>query len=805
MRLPLACWKLLCSRAGTELGCTCKAGLRHSLTRTLDRASVSKVPSSSGCARSLTDAARDGTQVQEPTRGRYRRAAQTLWRLLRLRRRNTGGTSTEGTAQPDSRPCELQAEPAPSSASSDLAASSDWETDEDGWAEADMPLTQGRATTHTQAQAIPETEAMPTLTMTPAPAPEFFQQAAAPLQQVLAMVRGILQSLASCVTVDAGLQMQILALTEEHPDLVVMSLLYCAPTCDRAAALMWRAIGTSEVAAEEVLPALLSAVEEQPPFSSVFCSGDNEAIFALAASLVLWRIAPMSEWHYALLLHSPQLLVALFLQIVTTTERMPEDNEARSFWGACQEEHSLPSEPNRFAAQTMKALLSRLAFDNKLVALEHKQVWEKLLSADTQHYAAGLLAREMRHGLTPLCPFMASHLLSLLIGKRPRWHLPALAFLVELLECLDLSQHGPSALAVVSRHLPSQCRDGLRLALRGLVVLSKEPSLAGGIRGLYQHLLQQLADPDAEMVWMTLCALRDMLQDKDLKPPSVTALKLAEPLLQHFENDNSHVRLLSIQLFCKVMELVEEEGENPPMTIVSQSLLPLFLHWHDENLHVAQASGEALLGAARFLRSDLEQLLMKGQRMQFAERLLLQDESRAAEHLRWALPHLRSPQRPVRQAAVGIIAPPALGAAAALPQPAVPSGGSARQGPAGALPGQEGVRPQGWQRPCRAAVPPGTDTGSVLPGLAGVLVTGQKEELQVISEALQALREDDSPSCISVLIQLTFQRRSAGLLASAGSDVPASLGHLQLPLQMGAAAEQDAPAAAPGTALAAQS
>ncbi|XP_077047321.1 uncharacterized protein LOC143695959 [Agelaius phoeniceus] len=181
------------------------------------------------------------------------------------------------------------------------------------------------------------------------------------------------------------------------------------------------------------------------------------------------------------------------------------------------------------------------------------------------------------------------------------------------------------------------------------------------------------------------------------------------------------------------------------MTIVSQSLLPLFLHWHDENLHVAKASGEALLRAARFLRSDLEQLLMKGQRMQFAERLLLQDESRAAEHLRWALPRLRSPQRPVRQAAVGII------------------------------------------------------------GLAGVLVTGQKEELQVISEALQALREDDSPSCISVLIQLTFQRRSAGLLASAGSDVPASLGHLQPPLQMGAAAEQDAPAAAPGTALAAQS
>ncbi|CAN8208415.1 unnamed protein product [Coccothraustes coccothraustes] len=638
-----------------------------------------------------------------------------------------------------------------------------------------MGLAEGMATTNTHLEGIPETEAMPML-------------------NVLAAVSNILQRLTTCITVDAGLQMDILSLTEEHPAHVVLSLLRCAPTCDgctghgtdaqlcshRAAALMWRAIGTSEVATEEVLPALLSAIEEQPAYGGFFCSGDNKAVFARAATLALWRIAPMSEWHYAMLLHSPQLFVALFLQIVTTTEQTPEDVETQSFWRACQEEHGLPSKPNRFAVQTMKALLSSLGFDKKLVALEHKWVWEKLLCANMQHYAAGLLAREMRRGLTSLCPHMASHLLSLLIGKQARWHLPALAFFVELLECLDLSIHGPSALLVVSRQLPSECRDRLRLVLRGLTVLSKEPSLAGGIRGLYQRLVEQLADADAEMVRMTLSGLTHMLQDKGLKPPSLTILKLAESLLPLFENDNSHVRLLSIQLFCKVMELVGEEGDDPLTTIVSQSLLPLFLRWHDENLHVAkvrfcvmlphpwqgarpppapaprglqpspglgkgtrvpcpglwchvrlsatlQSSRKALLHAARFLRKrDLEQLLLKGPQMKFAERLvrtarepqlqagevlcprrsgrgagscapaqprtllpapgragrlgrcwaqgapgrgaepapsipsrhspqLLQDESRAAEHLRWALPRLQSPQRPVREAATGII------------------------------------------------------------------------------------------------------------------------------------------------------
>ncbi|XP_071312658.1 uncharacterized protein [Agelaius tricolor] len=281
------------------------------------------------------------------------------------------------------------------------------------------------------------------------------------------------------------------------------------------------------------------------------------------------------------------------------------------------------------------------------------------------------------------------------------------------------------------------------------------------------------------------------------------------------------------------MELVVEEGEELLTTVVNQSLLPLFLRWHDENLQVAKASGQALLCAARFLRRrDLEELLTKERRTKFAESLLLQDESRAAEQLRWALPHLRSPQRPLREAAVRFIGEPrarrpSLPPARLLPRlqreprpgrrspgrprrcrrppAAEPSGGSVRQGPAGALPGPEGVRPQGWQRPCRAAVPPGAATGSVLPGLAGVLMMGQKEELQVLTEALQALKEDESPSCMSKLLQMTFERRSAGLCWSAGSDVPASIGDFQCPLKMGAPAEQDGPAGAPGTALAAQS
>ncbi|XP_058660309.1 uncharacterized protein LOC131557256 [Ammospiza caudacuta] len=553
---------------------------------------------------------------------------QTLRRLLRLGRTKTSSAGTEGTAQPDSRPGQLRAEPAASSASLELAAASEQDTAQ-GRAEAGMALTEGTATTHTQAQGMPGTQAMPTLTGTPAPTMEVLQKVAASPKQVQATVRDILWRLASCVTVDGGLHMEILSMTEEHPAQVVMSLLRCAPTCDRATTVMWRAMGTSRVAAQEVLPALLSAMEEQPPYGSFSC-GDNKAVLALAATLVLWRIAHMCEWHCAILLHSPQLFVALFLQIVTTTEQMPGDVETRSFWRACWEEHGLPSEPNRFAAQTMKALLSRLGFGKNLLASEHKvphtvpgAVSERALSpregrADWERLGEED-AQQQPPPKGPMCPCRV-------LGKDQ----------TSLLECLDLSKHGPSALLV---------------------------------------------------------------------------------------------------LFCKVMELVVEEGEELLMTIVNQSLLPLFLRCHDENLQVAKVRFygrcpipgrglghflprhlAALLCAARFLRRrDLEELLTEERRMKFAESLLLQDESQVAEHLRWALPHLQSPQRPLREAAVRFI------------------------------------------------------------GVAGVLMMGQKEELQVLTEALQALKEDESPSCMSKVLQMTFERRCAGLCSSAGSDVPASI------------------------------
>ncbi|XP_041573563.2 uncharacterized protein [Taeniopygia guttata] len=106
--------------------------------------------------------------------------------------------------------------------------------------------------------------------------------------------------------------------------------------------------------------------------------------------------------------------------------------------------------------------------------------------------------------------------------------------------------------------------------------------------------------------------------------------------------------------------------------------------------------------------------MVKEKLLKFANCLLAEDRSRAAEHLRRALPYLESPQEPLREAAVRFM------------------------------------------------------------GTAGQYLKGQPAELQVLSQALETMSEDDSPSSTYLEIQESFGRRCAELRSSAGFGEPRS-------------------------------
>ncbi|XP_056371700.1 maestro heat-like repeat-containing protein family member 7 [Oenanthe melanoleuca] len=505
-------------------------------------------------------------------------------------------------------------------------------------------------------------------------------------KKVPAMVSYIHQCLMANESDEHRLDRTLLDLTEAQPTDVVMALLHVAPSCDRAAETMWKTILCSSRTAVSVQLRLLDVLENWPEHSTCTSDGDTTRVFALAATVVMWKILQVPDVPHVVMKSLPHVFVHLLFQVLFSTLDTPM--EVNKFWKECQKQHGLAASPNRFAVQTLKSLLCQMQGERVVMAVGRKCGWDTLLCADTHHYAVGLLAREMSCVSPPLCSRIFRHLVQLLSTQQPRWDLPALAFIVEVLSYQKLSGSSSKLiLKILSRHLRSECREKRYLALRAVLKLTDHPSLARRMCSLSERLVKLLREQDGEIVRMAVMALSFIVVENDKLIASPITLQLAEALLPLFDHDTSQVQQVSILLFQALVTVLLEKEEKTLKTQVQQSLLPLFIHCHDKNQRAAQASWETLHCAATFLeRKDLKKLVKRKKLWKFAECLLAEDRSRAAEHLRQALPYLRSPQEPLRDAAIRFI------------------------------------------------------------GMAGWCLRGQEEELQIICEALEYMADDSSPA-----------------------------------------------------------
>uniref|UniRef100_A0A803W7G0 Maestro heat like repeat family member 6 n=1 Tax=Ficedula albicollis TaxID=59894 RepID=A0A803W7G0_FICAL len=426
-------------------------------------------------------------------------------------------------------------------------------------------------------------------------------------------VRGIYQRLSSIKDVSAEhrLDKTLQEMTLAQPHDVVVTILRCAPSCDRVAVTMWMAIVSSNRTAEKVLPELLCVLEDWPLHSTSTSDKDNSDVFSLAATRAVWEIIHLPQGPERMILYFPRLFVALLFQIFSSTEQMPE--EVTAFWRRCQHKHCLPTNPNRFALLTMKALLCHLEYEDVVSEVERECGWDTLLNTDTHHYTVRLLARAMLRVSEPLCYRIARYLFRLLRREEAHWEVAAMAFLVE----------------------------------------------ANTMSALTESLMEVLKDEDREVRGMTLSVLSEMLLNRDVPIACSLAVQLIEALRPLFDNDTSRVQLLSIRIFQAVMALVQKGKERQGLTdCVRQSLLPLFYHMYDENQFVAEASWETLLQATIFLkRWNLQQLLESEELWRFGECLLKEERDRADGYLRQSVMYLQSPQKSIREAAMRLTAP----------------------------------------------------------------------------------------------------------------------------------------------------
>ncbi|TRZ08135.1 hypothetical protein HGM15179_018972 [Zosterops borbonicus] len=329
---------------------------------------------------------------------------------------------------------------------------------------------------------------------------------------------------------------------------------------------MWKTIMSSPRTAGLVQLLLLDVMEDWPEHSTCTSDGDKRGVFALAATLVMWKILQVPCVPHVLTMYSPWLFVHLLFQVFFSTVDTPE--EVDTFWKACQEQHGLATSPNRFAVQTLKSLLCRMHYEDVVVAMERKRGWDTLISADSHKYAVGLLA----------------------------------GFAVQTLKSLLCRMHYEDVVVAKERK-------------RGWDTLISADSHKYAV-GLLAGEMRQASIPLCSNIAFYLLGLLNRRQPHwDL------------PALAFLVEDSSHMQLLSVVLHHVVIQMGEKR-KKPLKTPVRQSPLSLFWHCHDENPYEAEmricvlllAAWKTLLCATKFLhKRNLEKLLRKRKLRQFSE------------------------------------------------------------------------------------------------------------------------------------------------------------------------------------------
>ncbi|XP_038025578.2 maestro heat-like repeat-containing protein family member 7 isoform X2 [Anas platyrhynchos] len=307
---------------------------------------------------------------------------------------------------------------------------------------------------------------------------------------------------------------------------------------------------------------------------------------------------------------------------------------------------------------TMRALFQHLGGATLVEDIQTQGGWDTLLRHETFHTGVAVLTRALRSKAPLCCASVFEEAVRGLCQRQKHKEIATVAVFTELLDCVDFEQHvNDCILDLLRSHLRSQSSVLRRMAVTSLVTLSTRPKMAVTLQDLLPEVMQQVQDANSDISMKAVTVLRNTLRLADGQVAGPIALQLPDRFLPLFENESSCMRELSVLLCKYAMEVAEGTHKMEMEKQVQSTVLPLFFHLHDQNQRVAEASREALLGAAKLLKwKQLRNLLETAQPQRIGKCLLVGHSSRVDDYLCQSLPYLWSPQEPLQEAAIRFIA-----------------------------------------------------------------------------------------------------------------------------------------------------
>ncbi|XP_016067062.1 PREDICTED: maestro heat-like repeat-containing protein family member 2A [Miniopterus natalensis] len=242
-----------------------------------------------------------------------------------------------------------------------------------------------------------------------------------------------------------------------------------------------------------------------------------------------------------------------------------------------------------------------------------------------------------------------------------RNHLTAFVFMTELLRCPEVAAMVDDTTAHVLAGW-FQCEEVtvVKLLLRIVEILVLHGDLVNGVRQL--HLLQPYVlnccyCVDGEIVAETLRVLKCLAQHLTWQKSSSFLVQITFTLRAFFEVESEHLRLMAFEIYGTILAKVKRRRLVFPLKHqVLNLLILLVLHLEDRNAGVVEACRPTLRRMATILGWwRLKAIFAQKDVWTILRALLEQEAGKALWFLRQSVALFKSPQAPIRQAAVWFV------------------------------------------------------------------------------------------------------------------------------------------------------
>ncbi|XP_042780029.1 maestro heat-like repeat family member 5 isoform X3 [Panthera leo] len=481
-------------------------------------------------------------------------------------------------------------------------------------------------------------------------------------EQVAEILQGLFQELPSIIfknTLQTVMQAVSVLGTQHAQETVEVILSLCHPS-ERQVIPLWKALASNTQLARKVLTLLYMKLRLRPPKELVRFTQQAELISLLALGTI-YELLYTQEYKATVRWAFAGVLVGLLTQLHYLFELDVVDGISDY-----QEDvlDGKPLSPCRTCLEALKGLFWTTNYWEVFAYLKLLRGWELFEHMETYTEGVTLLARAMAHYDCEVKAVLGQAVISLKSSEE-RDNIVAILIIAEFLNSHELTQYMSRRTVdnFLSLGLNNPNQLVRAMSLKGLSSALRHPEKVMLLRNRLAGLLDGFVGPEPKDVMGLMEILGDILHRLGTQGVGATSLRIAQHLLQLFDDEQADVRGGAILLYGDVLYSGGKKYQQALKNHAFQALVPLLFHLADSCPNVVMKTKLTFLRCAILLkwefRKELFGKLAWGRGLSAENDVFIYTvESNLGNYhqfLMQALTYLSSPDRNLKQAAMKFI------------------------------------------------------------------------------------------------------------------------------------------------------